>query len=83
MFGWMFRRFGGDVFLLRSNLNTRGVNSREHFCFFGHSSLSHHAFLGKIGGNLPLSVPELSKPSGGEKNGRKTPKFTDENLQKT
>ena len=37
----------------------------------------------KIGGNLPLSVPELSKPSGGEKNGRKTPKVTDENVQKT
>ena len=52
-----------DLQTLRSNFNTRGVNSREKFWFFGHSSLSHHAFLMKIGGNLPLGFPELSKPS--------------------
>ena len=46
---------------LRSNLNTRGVHSREDFWFFGRSSLSHYVFLAQIGGNLPLSVPDLSK----------------------
>ena len=29
---------------------------------FGHSSSSHRAFLAKIGGTIPLSVPDLSKP---------------------
>ena len=52
----------GVVYRICSNYNTRGVNRREHFCFFGHSSLSHHAFLVRIGGNLPLSIPDLSKP---------------------
>ena len=42
---------------LRSNFNSRGVNSRELFCFFGHSSLSHHAFLMKIGGNASYKPP--------------------------
>ena len=45
------------VFLLRSNFNSRGVNSRELFWFFGHSSLSHHAFLTKIGGNFSYKPP--------------------------
>ena len=30
--------------------------------FFGHNSESHHAFWTKIGGNLPLSLPELPIP---------------------
>ena len=43
--------------LLRSNFNSRDVNSRELFWFFGHSSLSHHAFLMKIGGNASYKPP--------------------------
>ena len=46
-----------EVVLLRTNFNSRGVNSRELFCFFGHSSLSHHAFLMKIGGNASYKPP--------------------------
>ena len=42
---------------IRSNVNSRGVNSRELFLFFGHSSLSHHAFLMKIGGNASYKPP--------------------------
>ena len=42
---------------LRSNFNSRGVNSRELFWFFGHSSLSHHAILTKIGGNESYRPP--------------------------
>ena len=42
---------------LRSNFNSRGVNSRELFWFFGHSSLSQHAFLMKIGGNASYKPP--------------------------
>ena len=30
---------------------------------FGHNSESHHVFLTKIGGNLPLSFPVLSIPT--------------------
>ena len=32
------------------------------FGFFGHNSEPHHAFWTKIGGNLPLSLPELPIP---------------------
>ena len=32
------------------------------FLFFGHNSKPHHAFWTKIGGNLPLSLRELSIP---------------------
>ena len=43
--------------MVRSNFNSRGVNSRELFWFFGHSSLSHHAFLTKIGGHFSYKPP--------------------------
>ena len=33
-----------------------------NFFVFGHNSESDHAFWTKIGGNLPLSLPELSIP---------------------
>ena len=49
-----------------SNFNSRGVNSRELFWFFGHNSLSYHAIWTKIGGNLPTDLPDLpvtSKPT--------------------
>ena len=51
---------------IRSNFNSRGVNSRELFRFFGHNSLSYHAIWTKIGGNLPTDLPDLpvtSKPT--------------------
>ena len=43
--------------VLRSNFNSRGVNSRELFWFFGQSSLSHHAILTKIGAFLSYKRP--------------------------
>ena len=61
----LFWRLLYTVFL-RSNFNSRGVNSRELLGFFGHSSLSHHAILTKIGGSFPTSVPELSIASKAE-----------------
>ena len=48
---------------IRSNFNSRGVNSRELFGFFGHNSLPYHAIWTKIGGNLPTDLPDLPKPS--------------------
>ena len=42
---------------VRSNFNSRGVNSRELFWFFGHSSLSHHAILTKIGAKSSYRPP--------------------------
>ena len=57
---------------LRSNFNSRGVNSRELFWFWGHSSESPGAFLTKIGRNLPTSLPDLSKPKKSRSNRRKT-----------
>ena len=42
---------------LRSNFNSRGVNRRELFWFFGHSWLSHHAILTKIGANFSYKRP--------------------------
>ena len=40
-------------FSLRSNFNSRELNSRELFRFFGHNSGPSGAFLTKIGGNFP------------------------------
>ena len=56
---------------IRSNFNSRGVNSRELFRFFGHNSLSYHAIWTKIGGNLPTDLPDLPKPSKPTKNLKK------------
>ena len=56
---------------IRSNFNSRGVNSRELFWFGGHSSESSGAFLTKIGRNLPTSLPDLSKPKFSRSNRRK------------
>ena len=44
------------------------------FCFFGHNSEPHHAFWTKIGGNLPLSLPELPIPTR-DLNSSSRPKF--------
>ena len=60
VFGSYGRRFWevrGCFWALRSNFNSRGVDSRELFWFFGHSSLSHHALLTKIGGNASYKPP--------------------------
>ena len=38
----------------------RGVNSRELFWFLGHSSLSHHAILTKIGAKSSYRPPPAS-----------------------
>ena len=56
---WAYRQ----ATVLRSNFNSRGVNSRELFWFFGHNSLPYHAIWTKIGGNLPTDLPDLPKPS--------------------
>ena len=56
---------------LKLYYNTRGVNSRELFRFFGHNSLSYHAIWTKIGGNLPTDLPDLPKPSKHTKNLKK------------
>ena len=55
---------GSKIFivLLRSHVNSRCFVSRYLFRFLGHNSEPHHAFWTKIGGNLPLSLPELSIP---------------------
>merc|ERR1712078_613943 len=47
---------------VRSHVNSRCFFSRYFFWFFGHNSEPHLAFWTKIGGNLPLSLPELSIP---------------------
>ena len=68
---WGFRRVQRSNTIPKNSLkfilgkqeiaNTPYSMSREHFCFFGHSSLCHNAFLTKIGGRLPLSVLDLNQ----------------------
>ena len=66
---------------LRSNFDSRGVNSREHFYgFLGHSSESSGVLLTKIEGNLPTSLPDLSKPKFSRLNRRKTNILDPENV---
>ena len=43
--------------ILRSNFNTRELNSRELFWFFGHRKKSLGAFFWKIGGNSSYRPP--------------------------
>ena len=66
---------------IRSNFNSRGVNSRELWRVFGHSSESSGAFLTKIGGNVPTDLPDLPKPTRTSKNLRKT-KFLEKKFLK-
>ena len=60
--------------ILRSNFNSRGVNSRELRRVFGHSSESSGAFLTKIGENdkhpgdrRPVAMSTPRAFCGGEK----------------
>ena len=40
-----------------SKFHSRGVNRRDTFWFVGHSSLSHHAILTKIGAKFSYKRP--------------------------
>ena len=42
---------------LRSNFNSRGVNSREHVRFFGHNSAPRRLIGTRIGGNESYRPP--------------------------
>ena len=68
---FLFFLFFSTFMGLRSNFNSRGVNSRELFWFFGHNSLPYHAIWTKIGGMKAVSVPDLSITSKSTKNLKK------------
>ena len=55
--GWILSDFP-----LRSNFNTRELNSRELFCFFGHRKNPSERFWRKLEEILPTILPELAKP---------------------